>query len=289
MKALLFCTLMATVILVCLIGSPVFASQESEQKASPSVAAESYPNTAEGLRSLLLDLLTAAKNDEQSKLSSKIGEMEIPNFDNWFTRNYGPEKGQALAGAYGKALKLTEQQFEMLCVELAKQEGEISVSRFDPAHRTFDAVKSDESLPNQTDEFKADWKKTDTSVAPAKQAIGYFCFVDGKFRLKNLAHELQILSAVKPGPVVPAKLIERVPPLYPVLARQARIHGMVSVNVVIHKDGTVTVQNIGAGHPLLAPAAVVAVQQWKYQAATVGGEPVDEQAKVYVTFELNGQ
>ncbi len=60
-----------------------------------------------------------------------------------------------------------------------------------------------------------------------------------------------------------------------------------SVNVVIHKDGTVTVQNVGAGHPLLAPAAVEAVQQWKYQPTTVGGEPVEVEAKVFVTFALN--
>jgi protein TonB len=97
---------------------------------------------------------------------------------------------------------------------------------------------------------------------------------------------VQILSTTKPGPLVPAKLINKVPPVYPALARQARIQGLVSVNVVIRKDGTVTVQNVGAGHPLLVPAAVAAVQQWKYEPATVGGEPVDVGAKIYVTFEL---
>ncbi len=61
------------------------------------------------------------------------------------------------------------------------------------------------------------------------------------------------------------------------------------MNVVIRKDGTVTVQNVGAGHPLLAPAAVAAVQQWKYEPATISGEPVDVGAKIYVTFELTKQ
>jgi len=51
----------------------------------------------------------------------------------------------------------------------------------------------------------------------------------------------------------------------------------------------VTVQNVGAGHPLLAPAAVAAVQQWKYEPTKVSGEPVDVQAKVFVTFEFNQQ
>lgn len=68
-------------------------------------------------------------------------------------------------------------------------------------------------------------------------AIGYFCFVDGRFRLRSFPSEVQILSTTKPGPVVPAKLINKVPPVYPALARQARIQGLVSVNVVIRKDG----------------------------------------------------
>jgi TonB family protein len=262
---------MAFAVLLCLsCSSSLRANQETDQSVSPPHTAETYPNTADSLHSLLTDLLTTAKSDDQGKLSSEIAAMEIPNYEDWFIRTYGQEKGHTLAGTYEKSLKPNEQHFEMLWVELAKQEGEISISRFD----------------NATDEFKADWKKTDSSAGPARQAIGYFCFVDGKFRLMNFPYEVQILSTTKPGLVVAAKLVSRVPPVYPALARQARIQGLVSVNVVIQKDGTVTVQNVGAGHPLLAPAAVAAVKQWKYESATVSGEPVDVQAKIYVTFEL---
>lgn len=278
-------TLACVPYLVC-SASP-HASQDAAQKTSPLSGAESYPNTADGLHTLLADLLAAAKSDSQETLSSKVAEMEIPDYENWFTRIYGQEKGTALASAYGKFLKLSEQQFEMLWMELAKQEGEISISRFDAANRKFDTVKAEDTLANQTDEFKASWKKTDTSAGPTNQTIGSFCFVNNKFRLKNLPHEVQILSSVKPGPVVPAKLIDKVSPVYPALARQAKIQGVVSVNIVVHKDGTVTVLNVGAGHPLLARAAIAAVQQWKYQPTTVAGEPVEVQAKVYVTFELN--
>jgi len=269
---------MVFAVVVCLICSTSLrASQETGSK------------TADGLHSLLTDLLAVAKGDDEGKVWSKIAEMEIPDYENWFTRTYGQEKGQARAGAYGESLKLSEQQFEMLCVELAKQEGEITINKLDAANRRFDLAMKDDVLANPTDEFKADWKKTDTSAGPARQAIGYFCFVDGKFRLKSFPHEVQILSTTKPGPVVPGKLINRVQPLYPESARKLRLRGMVSVNVVIHKDGTVTVQNVGAGHPLLAPAAVAAVQQWKYEPTTVSGEPVEVQAKVYVTFEFTQQ
>jgi hypothetical protein len=37
---------------------------------------------------------------------------------------------------------------------------------------------------------------------------------------------------------------------------------------------------------VVAPAAVTAVEQWRYEPATVRSEPVDAETKVYVTFEL---
>jgi hypothetical protein len=135
MKTLLFGTSMAFAVAMCLIRSTSLrAIQETGPKTAQSAAGESYPNTADGLPSLLTDLLAVAKGDDEGKFWSKIAEMEIPDYENWFTRTYGREKGQALADAYGKSLKLSEQQFEMLWMELAKQEGEITINRLDVAN-----------------------------------------------------------------------------------------------------------------------------------------------------------
>lgn len=271
------------------------AGQDAAPNAAQSSIAKSYPNTADGLHSLLTELLANAKAGDESKVWSKIAELEIPGYENWFTHAYGQEKGQALAAPYGKSLKVSEQQFEMLWMELAKQEGEISISRPDVANRKFDTAKTDEMFANPTDEFKANWKKTDASAGPSNQAIGYFCFADGKFRLKNFPHEVQIVVQTgapvpaRVGKVVPARLVNKVQPEYPEAARKLRIQGMVALNVIVHKDGTVTVQNVGAGHPLLAPAAVAAVQQWQYQPTTVNGEPFEVLTKVYLTFDLKPQ
>jgi hypothetical protein len=62
-----------------------------------SLSSASTPNTADGWHSLLTDLLAVAKGDDEGKFWSKIAEMEIPDYENWFTRTYGREKGQALA------------------------------------------------------------------------------------------------------------------------------------------------------------------------------------------------
>jgi TonB family protein len=282
---------MTFAVLMCLTcPTSLPAGQDLAAKATQSSAVNSQSNTARDLRAILSDLLVAAKNDDQGKIWSKIAELEIPDYENWFRRTYGQEKGQALATEYGKNLKPNEQQFELLWMELAKGEGESSITRLDAANRRFTGVNSDDVLSDPTEVFAADWKKKDVSPGPAGQPIGYFCFVDGKFRLKAFAfHEVRILSHVKPGPVVPGKLIDRVQPAYPEAARKLGIPGMVSLNVVIHKDGTVTVENVGAGNPLLVPAALAAVQQWKYQPTTIGGEPVDVETKIYVTFGLNEQ
>ncbi|PYU69686.1 MAG: hypothetical protein DMG52_28265 [Acidobacteria bacterium] len=256
-------------------------------QASP---AEAYPDTVDGLHRLLSDLLLNAKNDDQAKLRSQIAEMEIPSYENWFTSTFGQEKGQSLASTYGKFLKVSELQFQMLWAELAKQDGEISIEEADTAKRYG-------RVAGALDEYKANWKKTDSSEGPNLQAIGLFDFVDGKFRLHEFLHEVRIVSTNKvgapsparPNNVVPGRLVNRVQPVYPEAARQLRIQGMVALNVFVRKDGTVTVQNVGAGHPLLAPAAVAAVQQWRYEPTKVDGQPVDVETKVYVTFELSRQ
>ncbi len=80
--------------------------------------AEAYPNTVDGLHRLLSDLLLSAKNDDQARLGAQTAEMEIPSYESWFTNTFGQEKGQSLASTYGKFLKVSELQFQMLWAEL---------------------------------------------------------------------------------------------------------------------------------------------------------------------------
>jgi TonB family protein len=267
--------------LAMLVMSPSVVSQQAtgSNTTQPDTAA-SYPNTSDGLHLLLNDLLLTAKNDDQTKLRSQIAEMEIPNFDEWFTHTLGPERGAKLGSLYGKSLQADELEFALLCMELANQKGEISIQKVD-------ATKRYGTLTGPLDEYHASWKKTDDSAGPDIQSIGTFYFADGKFRLNGSLHDVRILSAGKARAVVPAKLINSPQPVYPNLARQSKIQGMVSVNVIVRKDGTVMVQNVGAGHPLLAPAALAAVQQWRYQPATLNGDPVEIQTKIYVSFTLS--
>src|SRR3954451_24587114 len=61
------------------------------------------------------------------------------------------------------------------------------------------------------------------------------------------------------GNVQSAKLVRQPRPVYPPLAKQARISGVVKLSAVISKDGTIQQLEVISGHPLLVPAALEAV------------------------------
>ena len=83
-------------------------------------------------------------------------------------------------------------------------------------------------------------------------------------------------------------LIRKVNPVYPPLARQARISGTVVLRAVISKDGSIENLQLISGHPMLAPAAIDAVKQWKYKPYLLNGEPVEVDTEVQVNFTLAG-
>jgi protein TonB len=83
-------------------------------------------------------------------------------------------------------------------------------------------------------------------------------------------------------------LIHQVRPTYPPLARQARIQGSVVLQAVISKTGGIENLHLVSGHPMLAPAAIEAVKQWKYKPYFLNGEPVEVETQITVNFTLAG-
>lgn len=83
-------------------------------------------------------------------------------------------------------------------------------------------------------------------------------------------------------------LAYRVQPNYPVLAKQARIQGQVVLRAIISREGAIENLQVLSGHPMLAPAAVEAVRQWRYRPYVLNGEPVEVETQVTVNFVLGG-
>ncbi len=83
-------------------------------------------------------------------------------------------------------------------------------------------------------------------------------------------------------------LIRKVQPEYPALARSARIQGAVVLQAVISKQGMIENLRVLTGHPMLVPAAIDAVRQWRYRPYILNGEPVEVETQVTVNFSLGG-
>lgn len=89
------------------------------------------------------------------------------------------------------------------------------------------------------------------------------------------------------GHVQAAKLSNQVRPIYPPLAKQARIQGTVRLQAIIAKDGTIQELQVVTGHPLLVQSALDAVRQWRYQPTLLNGEPVEVSTTIDVVFTLS--
>ena len=79
-------------------------------------------------------------------------------------------------------------------------------------------------------------------------------------------------------------LVRKVTPKYPHDAEMARIQGTVVVAVVISKSGDVHSLHGVRGHPMLLPAAIQAIQWWKYKPYLLNGNPVEVETTVEVHF-----
>ena len=105
--------------------------------------------------------------------------------------------------------------------------------------------------------------------------------------------------AAIPAPLAPKKTVYRVggdfkaprqitnvAPDYPIIARQARMEGIVTIDAVIDENGNVAHARVVSGPGLLTAAAVRAVMQWRYQPTYLDGSPVSIAMEVQVYFRL---
>ena len=97
----------------------------------------------------------------------------------------------------------------------------------------------------------------------------------------NLPKRIRVSQGVSVG-----MLLHQVSPIYPPDARKRRIQGTVVLRAVIGKDGLLKNLTPVSGSPELIPAAVGAVQQWRYRPYYLKGEPVEVETVITVNFKL---
>jgi TonB family protein len=284
-------------------------SAQAQQNSSANPAAlPDYPETATGLEKLAEDIFRAAKKNDTATYSALISSLARPVPDEWFQDTFGDEGDLMLKEYPGAGPRLaielhafflkmrnekftqaTAQKYEASCDDNSGEKiYPVMVMRQRP-------VPLYELRFHQGDRFYRLW------------ALAY---LDGGFRYVGDLRPPEYFPAAlakhtsaenKPQDsseetekrlrvgrnVVAAKILRRIQPEYPDIARREHLQGTVRLHAVIAKDGTIRMLRVLTGYCSLAEAAMKAVRQWRYTPTLLEGNPVEVDTTIDVIYSLN--
>jgi protein TonB len=90
------------------------------------------------------------------------------------------------------------------------------------------------------------------------------------------------------GGVAAGMLLQKTVPLYPPIAKAARVSGTVVLQATISKTGTIENLHVISGPAMLQQSAMDAVKSWRYRPYLLNTEPVEVETTVNVVFTLGG-
>jgi len=291
---------------------------------APTTSAREYPNSPDGLRWQLQDILSAARAHNRSRLESLVKQTEIPNYMKWFTRTFGREKGDTWSETYERNLSEDEEYLEDRMVQFAEKDGEFVTRKVndDPAPARKMEVAMVGALQRPVEILFASWKKREASQDSKSSSIGYFVFLEGRFRFNSAfsATEIQIdpgadnavsrdipPARTAAGPINPPvngtgngvsppgvggvgypSCDDCPQPEYTQLARTKRLEGTVVLQVTILTDGSIAdIQVVRTPDAELTQMAIGGVSKWHMNPARrTDGEPVPVRVPIEVTFRL---
>jgi TonB family protein len=283
-----------TFILLAISLSAPRSVRPQEKTASAQdepVAASAYANSTEGLRQLLQDVRAAARSGDEHKVRTFLKNMEIPDCEAWLHKIYESDKADSWMGLCdAKTLGPSEKSMQDLFAGLAKDEGEVSTRKVNDNPEPGKGMEWGwlQAIRQPLDIYFANWKPSHGPKDSKGEPIGYFMFIDGRFRWES---SIQFVKPrIRTAKLVRAKLAKKVDPVYPPEAASQHVSGTARVYYVIGGDGAVYNAHAISGEglsndPSLRKAAEEAVIQWRYQPATMDGKPIQTNAvTVDITF-----
>jgi len=275
-----------------LVGKPGRRAQQGTATRPQAATITAYPDSAEGLKSLLQDWFAAIKAGDTVKSSQYLESFAIPNHQEWFVKTFGAAEGARLEAKY------TDLQAKPLEWLKKSAEREVKAERFSVEasileKSTSTQMRVPQALLAAMVQPTPVYYTSSHKDANDKSSffLGNFVYVDGGFRYLDL-QVMQALSTAPPmrvmigGNVQAARLTNRVQPVYPREARDQKIQGTVMLHVIIGTDGTVQQIQVVSGPPLLVPAAIDAVKEWRYGPTLLNGQPVEVDTQINVAFSL---
>jgi TonB family protein len=268
-----------------------------------------YPDTADGLRAFLQQLMTLIQKKNAAQGSTMARDLILPDHQTWFPQVFGPEIGSRMEKQYEESLPQLDAKFnEQMRLYVKEGMTDISVTRLESADQPSKdsyTIRAMQAMQNPVPVY---------SVAMASPGgtswifPGSFVFVQGGYRYLDL-QTIRAVYSLKTSGTAPsqgadnsnassdkairnngsvqvARMIRQVMPAYPAEAKSKHIQGTVVLHAVIGKDGTVDILDVVSGPTELRKAATDAVKQWRYTPTLLNGEPVSVNTTLSVVFAL---
>ncbi len=105
-------------------------------------------------------------------------------------------------------------------------------------------------------------------------------------------HAQSVVQAPPPKPIAISSgvaigmLVHQTAPIYPPIAKSARVSGIVELHATIAQNGVIKDLYVVKGPQMLRQAALDAVRNWRYKPYTLNNQPIDVDTTINVSFTL---
>ncbi len=301
---------------IALAHATAFTAQDAPAQApatpppAPTLPKLDYPDSTAGLEHLVRDITKAQKENDGARADELLKSLILPNPRTWYEQVFGEDVAQSPLSLYEKssaAIPASMAQFFLNAQ--AENMNHVQVVRFekscdDNAGEDAFGILHARQQPVPLYELRL--------IHGEKfLRLFAFAFVDGSFRfIITPKMEGKIFGGVRTedpgasggassaisdppaprfrvgGAVQAAKLLKRVQPEYPDLARREHLQGTVRLHALIGKDGSLRRLYVIKGYCSLAAASVNAVSQWRYSPTILEGKPVEVDTEIDVFFQI---
>jgi len=269
-----------------------------------------FPDSTSGLEHLAREIFKAQKDGDSARASALAQSLVLPDPAAWYLRTFGPDIASDEGAKYVADQKhLPTEILTFFFAALQSHDTEVTAARFaetcdDNAGETAFGTLQLRREPVPLYELR---------FRNGDHFLRFFAlaYVDAGFRFilapkipnhfpyhpppeRSSGAQISTSASDPPatrirqgGNVIAARLVNKVQPLYPQIAREERLQGTVRLHAIIGKDGSVTHLIVLEGYCSLAKSSMEAVSKWRYSPTLFSGQPVEVDTTIDVIFSLN--
>ena len=277
---------------------------------APKPGAPEYPDSTRGLEHLAKDILNAQKEGKEPLAMELAQSMVLPDPAAWYLQTFGPYIANDEGAKYAASQKgLPAEILKFFFGAIQSHFTDVTAARFGDScddNAGESAFGSLQLRIQPTPLYELRLQDGDRFLrlfalvyvdggfryALAPRVPDHFPFVERKgesVTSKILSPDLSDEGA-KPvrvgGNVQAARIVRRVQPVYPEIARREHLQGTVRLHAIIGKDGSISQLVVLRGYCSLAQASIKAVSQWSYTPTLLLGQPVEVDTTIDVIFSL---